>query len=79
VEKIDFVGKMRRGPCGCNRFRKKAVEISFFREALGLPLIKTGSLDDGKVRILPFIGTVHGYFIFLVAAVPPPPHSYRFI
>jgi hypothetical protein len=56
--KTEFVGKMRKGSCGRNRFRQKAVEISnIFREALGLPLIKTGSLGDGKVRILPFIGT----------------------
>jgi hypothetical protein len=65
--KIDFVGKMRKGPCGRNRFRQKAVDISnLFREALGLPLIKTGSHHDGKVTILPFIGSatlapVHGH------------------
>jgi len=69
--KTEFVGKMRKGPCGRNRLRQKAVEISnLFREALGLPLIKSDShhhgLDDGRVRILPFIGTpnlfapVHG-------------------
>ena len=38
-----------------------SVKISnLFREALGLPLIKSGNyrgLGDGKVRILPFIGT----------------------
>jgi hypothetical protein len=53
---------MRKGPCRGGRFRQKAVEISnLFREALGLPLIKSDShnhgLDDGKVRILPFIGS----------------------
>jgi hypothetical protein len=68
--KAEFVGKMKKGPCGRNRFRQKAVDISnLFREALGLPLIKSGNhhgLEDGAVRILPFIGTpnifapVHG-------------------
>jgi hypothetical protein len=68
--KAEFVGKMKKGPCGRNRFRQKAVEISnLFREALGLPLIKSGNhhgLGDGEIRILPFIGTpnifapVHG-------------------
>jgi hypothetical protein len=71
--KTEFVGKMKKGPCGRNRFRQKAVEISnLFREALGLPLIKSGNhhgLGGGevrKLRILPFIGTpnifapVHG-------------------
>jgi len=58
--RTELVGKMRKGPCGRNRFRQKAVEISnLFREALGLPLIKSDSHhdDDGSVRILPFIGT----------------------
>jgi len=58
--KTEFV-KMRKGPCHGSRFRQKSVEISnLFRQALGLPLIKSDGhhgLDDGKVRILPFIGT----------------------
>lgn len=59
--KPEFV-KMRKRPCHGGRFCQKAVEISnLFREALGLPLIKSDShnhgLDDGKVRILPFIGS----------------------
>jgi len=68
--KPEFVAKMKKGPCRANHFRQKAVDVSnLFREALGLPLIKSGGhagLDDGKVRILPFIGTpntfapVHG-------------------
>jgi len=68
--KTGYMGRMKKGPCGRNRFRQKAVEISnIFREALGLPLIKTSGhhgLDNGKVRILPFVGTpnifapVHG-------------------
>jgi hypothetical protein len=66
----EFVAKMRKGPCHANRFRQKAVEISnLLRGALGLPLINSGShasFDNGKIRILPFIGTpntfasVHG-------------------
>ena len=59
---------MKKGPCGRNRLRQKAVEISnLLREALGLPLIKSGNPHaDGEVRILPFIGSpnifapVHG-------------------
>lgn len=68
--KAGYMGRMKKGPCGRHRFRQKAVEISnLFREALGLPLITSSSHhghDDGKVRILPFIGTpnilapVHG-------------------
>jgi len=68
--KAGYMGRMKKGPCGRNRFRQKAVEISnLFREALGLPLITSSSHhghDDGRVRILPFIGTpnlllpVHG-------------------
>jgi hypothetical protein len=57
--KTEFVGKMIKGPCSCNRFRQKAVEISNrFREALGLLLIKFGNhlgLNNGEVRILLFI------------------------
>jgi hypothetical protein len=59
--KPEFVAKMRKGPCRASRYRQKAVEVSnLFREALGLPLIKTGIHHlklDGKVQILPFIGT----------------------
>ena len=68
--KAEFVGKMKKHPCGRNRLRQKAVEISnLLRQALGLPLIKSGghhSLGDGEVRILPFVGSpnifapVHG-------------------
>ena len=52
--RTEFVGKMRKGPCGRNRLRQKAVEISnLFREALGLPLIKSNShhrgSDDGRL------------------------------
>jgi len=64
----EFVGKMKKGPCRAGRYRQKAVEVSnIFREAFGLPLIKSGIHHlklDGKVEILPFIGTppsvVHG-------------------
>ena len=67
---IAITVKKKKGPCRAHRFRQKAVEVSnLFREAFGLPLIQSGGhpgLDDGKVRILPFIGTpstfapVHG-------------------
>jgi hypothetical protein len=59
--KPEFVAKMKKGPCRASRYRQKAVEVSnIFREALGLPLIKTGIHHlklDGKVEILPFIGS----------------------
>jgi len=65
VGKPEFVAKMRKGPCRAHRISQKAVEISnLFREALGLPLIKIDghpSLGDGKVKILPFIGTPNGF------------------
>lgn len=52
------MGRKMRGPCRANRFNQKAVEVSnLFRQALGLPLIKPGSPDDDKVKIMPFIGT----------------------
>ena len=57
----EYVQKMKKGPCRASRYRQKAVEVSnIFREALGLPIIKTGIHHlklDGKVQILPFIGT----------------------
>lgn len=70
-DKTESVPKMRKkGPCRAHRFSQKAVEVSnLFREAFGLPLIKTSGhpgFDDGRVKILPFIGTpntfapVHG-------------------
>jgi len=50
--------KMRTGPCRAHRFKQKAVEVSnLFRQALGLPLIQPGGHDDGRVKVLPFIGT----------------------
>jgi len=50
--------KMRTGPCRAHRFKQKAVEVSnLLRQALGLPLIQAGGHDDGKIKILPFIGT----------------------
>ena len=63
VTKTEFVGKK-----GCFRFRQKAVEISnLLREALGMPLIKIsnhhGPSDQGKVRLLPFIGTSSNTFV----------------
>jgi len=65
VGKPEFVAKMKKGPCRAHRISQKAVEISnLFREALGLPLIKSDghpSLGDGKVKILPFIGTPSGF------------------
>ena len=79
----------KKGPCRAHRFRQKAVEVSnLFRGAFGLPLIQTGGhpgLNDGKVRILPFIGTPNTFApvdgnntvgkieIFTIAA----PHDHR--
>ena len=81
-----FVTTRKKGPCRANRFREKAVDISnLFREALGLPLIKPGSHDDSKLRILPFIGTpttfasvngkeVDGPIRVITFEKPPPHH-----
>ena len=51
--KPEFVGRMRKGPCGGrNRFRQKAVEISnIFREALGLPGFQISSdFQEGNYK-----------------------------
>jgi hypothetical protein len=57
----DFIKMKKKGPCRAHRLSQKAVELSnLLRQAFGLPLIKAGGhpgLDDGKIRILPFIGT----------------------
>ena len=84
--KTEFMTR-KKGPCRANRFREKAVDISnVFREALGLPLIKPGGHDDGKVRILPFIGTpttfasVNGKDMeggIKVISIDRPPHGHH--
>jgi len=76
--------KMRTGPCRAHRFKQKAVEVSnLLRQALGLPLIQAGGHDDGKIKILPFIGTptifVGGKGIGHLSNIPDdhpkPPHG----
>jgi hypothetical protein len=48
--------KMKKGPCRASLYRQKAVEVSnLFRQALGLPLIKSGS--HHTIKVLPFVGT----------------------
>jgi len=65
VDNVELPRIRKKGPCRANRFSQKAVEVSnLFREALGLPLIKSGGhpgLDDGNIKILPFIGS-HNIF-----------------
>ncbi|RDB16834.1 hypothetical protein Hypma_002353 [Hypsizygus marmoreus] len=69
VKSVGADGKVRhRTGCRGARLRQKAIEISnTFRQALGLPLIETGSAsasvssrpshDEHTVHILPFVGT----------------------
>lgn len=75
----------KKGPCRAHRFRQKAVEVSnIFREALGLPIIKTDGhpgFGEGRVRILPFIGSpntfapVHGKNVEGAVINFAPPHD----
>ena len=93
ADRGNFVVKTKKGPCHASRISQKAVEVSnLFREALGLPLIKSvghPGPDDGRVNISPFVGTpntfVHDkgtegpYKVMTFVPLPPhaaPPHAH---